>query len=137
MLLQKRRYIPTSPGCTGLGQQLLEFGFAVARKLRWLTMRLFGSQPKNPFVSIRIDPALNESATAIQAKANLRFAQSLQSQNNCAITIPLFRVRFLSNHFPKGGKILRPLKRYLHDGFLSDGDIAIEQSAIFTRIAQP
>ena len=134
---QQSRYVPSSTGRTGLVQQRFEFRFPIARKLGGLTVRLLRLQSIDPLVSIGIDPTLNEAPTATETKTNLWLTPPLQGQHDCAIAVPLLGVRFLSNPLPKDRKILPPTKRYLHDGFLSDGDIADEQSAIIARRAQP
>jgi hypothetical protein len=100
-------------------------------------VRLLRLQSVEPSVPIGIDPTLNETPTATEMKTNLRLAQPLQGQHDRAIAVALLGVRFLSNPLAKNRKILPPTKGYLHDGFLSDGDIAAEQSAIIARRAQP
>jgi hypothetical protein len=109
-----------------LAQQRLEFRFAITGKLGRLTVGLLGHQTLDPLVSIRVDPSLNEAPAATEAETNLRFLKSLQSQHDRAIAVSLLRVRFLSNPRSKDRKILPPSKRYLHDGFLSNGTIADE-----------
>ena len=124
--LQKVRHVPTTSWTAGLVQQLLEFRFSVAGQLWRLAGGLLGPQPADAIVAIGIDPALNEPAATTEAKANLRLAQTFQGQQDRAIPIPLFGVWFLPDQLTKGHKFLRAMKRYLHDGFLSDGDIAAE-----------
>ncbi len=124
--LQKVRHVPTASWPAGLVQQLPEFSFSIAGQLGGLAGGLLGPQGAEAIVAIGIDPALNESAATTEAKANLRLSQTFQGQQDRAIPIPLFGVWFLLDQLTKGHKFLRAMKRYLHNGFLSDGDIAAE-----------
>ncbi len=124
--LQKVRHVPTTSWPAGLVEQLLEFRFSVAGQLGRLADGLLDAHPTDAIIAIGIDPALNESTTTTEAKANLRLAQTFQGQQDRAIPIPLFGVLFLPDQLTKGHKFLWAMQRYLHDGFLSDGDIAAE-----------
>ncbi|KKL77744.1 hypothetical protein LCGC14_2031820 [marine sediment metagenome] len=124
--VQKVRHVSTPSWPAGLIQQLLKFRFPIAGQLGGLAGGLLGPQRADAIVAIGIHPALNESAAAIEAKANLRLAQTFQGQQDRAIPIPLFGVWFLSDQLTKGHKFLWAMQRYLHDGFLSDGGITAE-----------
>ena len=122
--LENRHNIPASKGTVGLCQHVEKVRLLIAWQFCRLTGLFFDGHPGEAVVPIGIDPCLNEGPATIDALANLRFGHALQRQQHHAQTIALFGIAFASIQYFEGFQIICTVKRNIHRGILSVGDIA-------------